>query len=79
MSGKLNRGIIGTGFIAEKFAEQLPEAPGAGLPAVGSLALEPAEDFCSRRGDRPRGSYDEFLADPGGRCHLYLPAKSPVP
>tara|TARA_B100000809_G_scaffold242897_1_gene267405 strand:- start:107 stop:505 length:399 start_codon:yes stop_codon:yes gene_type:complete len=64
MPAKLNWGIIGTRFIAEKFAEQLPEAPGAGLAAVGSCSLEPAGDFCSRHGDRPLGSCDELLADP---------------
>jgi len=31
MPGKLNRGIIGTGFIGKKFAKQLTEAPGTGL------------------------------------------------
>ena len=65
MPAKLDWGIIGTGFIAEKFAEQLPEAPGAGLAAVGSCSLEPAGDFGSRHGDGPLGSYDELLADPG--------------
>ncbi|MEE3229491.1 MAG: hypothetical protein VX272_00515 [Planctomycetota bacterium] len=64
MPGKLNREIIGTGFIEKKFVKQLTEAPGAGLAAVGSCSLEPAGDFHSRLGDRPLGSYDELLADP---------------
>tara|TARA_B100000470_G_C19667996_1_gene336275 strand:- start:506 stop:625 length:120 start_codon:yes stop_codon:yes gene_type:complete len=34
MPGKLNRGIIGTGFIEKEFVKQLTEAPGAGLAAV---------------------------------------------
>ncbi|MEC8895195.1 MAG: hypothetical protein VX675_02640 [Planctomycetota bacterium] len=47
MTGKLNRGIIGTGLIAEKFAEERPRAPCTGLTAVGSPAPGPAERFCS--------------------------------
>ena len=50
MPGKLNWGIIGTGFIEEKFAEQLPEAPGAGVAAVGSCSLEPAGRLRRRPG-----------------------------
>ncbi|MEC7921878.1 MAG: hypothetical protein VX496_00620 [Planctomycetota bacterium] len=46
MTGKLNRGIIGTGLIAEKFAGGRPRAPGTGLAAVGSPAPGPAERFC---------------------------------
>jgi len=65
MPEKLNWEIIGTGFISEKFAEQFSEAPGAGLAAVGSCSLEPAGDFCSRHDDRPLGSYEKLLADPG--------------
>ena len=65
MTAKLNWGIIGTGFIAEKFAGELPQAPGAGLAAVGSRKLESAERFCSEYGGRPLGSYDELLAEPG--------------
>ena len=65
MTAKLNWGIIGTGFIAEKFAGELPQTPGAGLAAVGSRTLESAERFCSEFGGRPLGSYDELLAEPG--------------
>lgn len=65
MPGKMNWGIIGTGFIAQKFSGELPEAPGAGLAAVGSRRLESAERFCPEYGGQPRGSYDELLADPG--------------
>lgn len=64
MPAKLNWGIIGTGFIADKFAGQLPEAPGAGLVAVGSRALESAESFCSVHGGKPLGSYAELLGEP---------------
>ena len=63
MTAKLDWGIIGTGFIAEKFAGELLQAPGAGLAAVGSRTLESAERFCSEYGGRPLGSYDELLAD----------------
>ena len=74
MTAKLNWGIIGTGFIAEKFAGELPQAPGAGLAAVGSRKLESAERFCSEYGGRPLGSYDELLAAPGvAAVYISLP------
>jgi len=48
MTGKLNWEIIGTGLIAEKFGGELPQAPEAGLAAVGPPAPGSAERFCSK-------------------------------
>ena len=54
MTGKLNWEIIGTGLIAEKFGGELPQAPEAGLAAVGSPAPGSAERFCSKDEGLPR-------------------------
>ena len=53
MTEKLDWGIIGTGFIAEKFGGDLPQALGTGLAAVGSRTLESAERFCPEYDGRP--------------------------
>ena len=53
MTGKLDLGIIGTGFIAEKFGGDLPQALGTGRAAVGSRTLESAERFCPEYDGRP--------------------------
>ncbi len=53
MTEKLDWGIIGTGFIAEKFSGELPQAPGTVLTTVGSRTLESAERFCPEYDGRP--------------------------
>ncbi|WP_433283567.1 Gfo/Idh/MocA family protein [Micromonospora sp. CA-244673] len=58
-------GILATGNIAARFAEDLRLAPGAELVAVGSRTRESAELF-ARRHDIPRAyaSWAELAADP---------------
>ncbi|MFF4889674.1 Gfo/Idh/MocA family protein [Micromonospora chersina] len=58
-------GILATGHIAARFAEDLRLAPGAELVAVGSRTRESAELF-ARRHDVPRAyaSWAELAADP---------------
>jgi predicted dehydrogenase len=58
-------GILGTGGIARKFAEDLPMVPGAELAAVGSRSKENAEAFAGKHGfARAHGSWAELAADP---------------
>jgi predicted dehydrogenase len=57
-------GILGTGGIARKFAEDLPKVPGAELAAVGSRSQENAEAFAGKHGfARAHGSWAELAAD----------------
>lgn len=57
-------GVLGTGGIASKFAEDLHRVPGAQLAAVGSRAKDTAEAFAERYGfARGYGSWDELVAD----------------
>ena len=64
---KINLGIIGAGWIADKMAETLT---GLGNPeiipyAISSRSLDKARSFASRWGfTKAYGSYDEMLADP---------------
>ncbi|MFK4089135.1 aldo/keto reductase [Kribbella sp. NPDC020789] len=61
---KLRWGILGTGNIASRFADQVPTSPGNEVVAVGSRSLASAEAFGERFGIPARhGSYDELLAD----------------
>lgn len=62
---KLRWGLIATGGIARKFAEQLPASRTSELVAVGSRTREAAEKFAADFGGvRAHGSYDALLADP---------------
>jgi predicted dehydrogenase len=57
-------GILGTGGIARKFAEDLPKVPGAELAAVGSRSTATAEAFAAKHGfARAHGSWAELAAD----------------
>ncbi|WP_320069204.1 Gfo/Idh/MocA family oxidoreductase [Micromonospora sp. RTGN7] len=57
-------GILATGHIAGRFAEDLRLVPGAELVAVGSRAAESAERFAARHGaKRAYGSWAELAAD----------------
>lgn len=65
MSEKLRWGILATGGIARKFAEQLPTSRSGELVAVGSRTRESAEKFAADFGGvRAHASYDALLADP---------------
>ena len=58
-------GILATGYIAGRFAEDLRFAPGAELVAVGSRTRESAELFARRHGaSRAYASWAELAADP---------------
>jgi predicted dehydrogenase len=58
-------GILGTGGIARKFAEDLPKVAGAELAAVGSRSKDTAEAFAGKHGfARAHGSWAELAADP---------------
>ena len=63
MSNQLNWGILGTGMIAHKFANDLPAAPRASLAAVGSRTLDSASKFTSQHGGQSHPNYDSLLAD----------------
>ncbi|MFY1588251.1 Gfo/Idh/MocA family protein [Micromonospora sp. WMMD734] len=59
-------GILSTGHIAGRFAEDLRLVPGAELVAVGSRTIGSAEEFAGRYGaDRAHGSWAELAADDG--------------
>ena len=64
MADKLGWGILGTGNIARKFAEQLPRSNTGRLVAVGSRSRESADKFADEY-DAPNryGSYAELLDD----------------
>ncbi|RZU71918.1 putative dehydrogenase [Micromonospora kangleipakensis] len=58
-------GILATGHIAGRFAEDLRLVPGAELVAVGSRTPASAELFAARHGaPRAYGSWTELAADP---------------
>jgi len=65
MNNKLNWGIIGTGQIANRFAQSLPESETGRLVAVGSRSEASASAFASKFSCRSHGSYEALLADPG--------------
>ncbi|WP_431926358.1 Gfo/Idh/MocA family protein [Micromonospora wenchangensis] len=59
-------GILSTGHIAGRFAEDLRLVPGAELVAVGSRTIGSAEEFAGRHGaDRAYGSWAGLAADDG--------------
>jgi len=65
MTERVGWGILGTGKIAVRFADDLRHVPGAVLAAVGSRSAETAEDFGKRfRISRRHASYDELVHDP---------------
>lgn len=61
---RLRWGILATGLIARKFAEDLPGSRTGRLVAVGSRTLAAAERFARDFGVRAHGSYEALLADP---------------
>jgi len=65
MAKKLNWGIITTGWIAGKFAGDLPQSHTGRLVAVGARQLADAEKFAADfSGVRAHGSYQGVLDDP---------------
>lgn len=64
MSEPLKWGILATGVIAGKFANDLKATHRGVLAATGSRSKESADTFASKHGGRGCGSYDEVLADP---------------
>ncbi len=62
----LRWGIIGTGWIAERFVDAMHKHTRQRLVAVGSRTLERAQAFASTVGaERAYGSYEELVADKG--------------
>jgi len=65
MERKIRWGIIGTGFIANKFAEALQILPDAELVAVGSRAADTAKKFAKAFGiPHPHSSYEKLANNP---------------
>ena len=61
---KLNWGILGTGAIAQAFADALKQSETGRLCAVGSRTQESADRFGSKNGaGKCHGSYESLLAD----------------
>ena len=61
---EINWAIIGTGRIANTFAEALKGVEGARLYAVGSRTLQKAEAFAEKYGfEKAYGSYEELARD----------------
>jgi len=57
--------ILGTGSVAQSFAQDLVTTPDAELVAVGSRSLDRARAFAGKLGVRhPYGSYEETVQDP---------------
>lgn len=64
-SKKIRWGILGTGYIAEKFAEALSFLPDAQLVGVGSRKIETAKKFAEKyKIPNPHGSYQSLIEDP---------------
>ena len=65
MVDKIRWGFLGTGYIAQKFAEALEFIPDAELVAVGSRTLPSAEAFAKQyHVPRAHGSYYALVDDP---------------
>lgn len=60
----LKWGILGTGYIASMFADQVPNYSTGNIVAVGSRSKERAERFAKRYGiSQAYGSYEELVND----------------
>lgn len=64
MSEPLKWGILATGVIANKFANDLKATDRGVLVATGSRSSESAEKFAAEHGGRGYGSYEAVLEDP---------------
>lgn len=62
---RYNWGVLGPGQIANTLADSLKILPKANLYAVGSRALERAQNFANQHGfEKAYGSYEELMQDP---------------
>jgi predicted dehydrogenase len=62
----LRWGVLGTGWIADKFVTALHRDSSQRIVAVGSRNLESATGFARRFGiEQAHGSYEELVSDPG--------------
>lgn len=65
MQNTIRWGILGTGWISARFAEDLKSVPNAKLHAIASRTLSSAQKFAEPRGiSRFYGSYSELVNDP---------------
>jgi predicted dehydrogenase len=67
LAGTTGWGILATGSIAQSFARDLHQVPGARVAAVGSRRADSAEAFAAEHGGpdcRPHGSYEALVEDP---------------
>lgn len=65
MAKKLHWGIITTGWIARRFATDLPQSRTGKLVAVGARRIEDARKFAADFGGaNAHGSYEALIADP---------------
>ena len=78
MSDKLRWGIIGTGNIANKFAEGLKSAKDAELLAVGSRSADKANGFGEKFGAPRRYDGYEKLAADGDVQAVYISTPHPI-
>ncbi len=61
----LRWGILGTGWIAERFTDALRRSTRQSVMAVGSRSAASASEFASAHGiERAHGSYDALVGDP---------------
>ena len=65
MGKTIRWGIMGAGWIADKFTRDLKLVPDAQLYAIGSRTIEKAQDFANVYGAiKAYGSYEQLAADP---------------
>lgn len=64
MTKSLRWGILGTGNIAAKFADQLNQASHGELVACGSRKQSSADQFAQQHGGKGYGSYEGLVSDP---------------
>ena len=61
----LRWGVLGTGWIADKFVTALQKHSSQRIAAIGSRSLDSATEFARRCGiERAHGSYEELTSDP---------------
>jgi predicted dehydrogenase len=62
----LRWGVLGTGWIADRFVTAMQKHSSQRIVAVGSRSLESATGFARRFGiEQAHGSYEELVSDPG--------------
>jgi predicted dehydrogenase len=61
----LRWGILGTGWIADKFVNAMQKHSSQRIVAVGSRSIDAATEFARRFGiERAHGNYQELVSDP---------------